>query len=70
MPRRLTIRMTDEQGEQFATYLSENNMSESDAGRIAIDRLLASKPKKSERKAAKLPRGNPKLRADNDGKDK
>lgn len=57
--KRITIGLTDEQGERFAAYLSEHDISDQDAGRVAVERLLSSKPKKSEREAAKLKRGNP-----------
>lgn len=57
--KRITIGMTDEQGERFAAYLAEHDIPDQQAGRIAIERLLAAKPKKSEREAAKLKPGNP-----------
>jgi hypothetical protein len=57
--KRITIGLTDEQGERFAAYLAEHEISDQEAGRVAIERLLASKPKKPEREAAKLKRGNP-----------
>jgi hypothetical protein len=59
MSRRIRIRVDDEQADDFAAYLQDHDLTESDAGRIAIDRLLASKPKKSEREAAKRKPGNP-----------
>lgn len=59
---RINIRMTQEQGERFARFLEEHEIKEADAGRIAIERLLASKPKKSEREAAERKPGNPNFR--------
>lgn len=59
MSRRIRIRVQGEQAEQFDRYLSDHEITESEAGRIAIDRLLAREPKKSEREAAKLKPGNP-----------
>lgn len=56
---RINIRMTPEQAERFAAYISEHELPESDAARIAIDRLTAKKPTKSEREAAKRKPGNP-----------
>lgn len=57
--KRINIRMTDEQGERFAAYLAEHGIAEQQAARVAIERLLAKPPKKSEREAAKLKPGNP-----------
>lgn len=60
--KRINIRMTDDQADDFSRYLDDNEITESEAGRIAIDRLLAAKPKPKEREAAKLDRGNPNFR--------
>lgn len=63
MPKRINIRMSDEQGERFAAYLAEYSIAEQQAARVAIERLLAKPPKKSEREAAKLRPGNPNFKA-------
>ena len=62
MSRRVQGFVSDEAGEEFARYLTDHEISEGEAVRIAVARLLRAQPTKAERAAAIMPRGNPNLR--------
>ena len=63
-PRLSTIRLDSETLDAFHAYRKENDLSQSEAVRIAIKRLLKSKPTGREREGANVPKGNPSHRKD------
>lgn len=50
-------KLTPEQTEALAEYLEKHGISKSEAGRIALARLLEKKPKDKEIEAARVERG-------------
>lgn len=58
-PRKIAFTIPDELRGQLGDYCEEHTVNQSDALRIAVERLLKKKPTSGEKDRAKLAVGNP-----------